>query len=209
MMLAIETSNRLYRVAIGGDGAEAIAFGGEAEIELGDLVARALQESGRAPAHITGIGVNIGPGGLGTIRDGLAFASGFAVGRNIPVYTYDTIELLGRQVIAGHGETRVLCVCRARRDTVFTGIFEHGVASAVRHHAKAKFDAYLATLTGPVAVAGNLRAMALDSAAGDNFLDSGIDWPLPEAMLAIGIDGRQPINPAETPIAPITPELED
>jgi tRNA threonylcarbamoyl adenosine modification protein YeaZ len=209
MMLAIETSNRAYRIALGGAGATTRTFGGESEIELGDLVAQALAAADVAPGQITCMGVNTGPGGLGTIRDGLAFTSGFAVGRRVPVYTYDTIELLGHQAIAAGARGRVLCVCRARRDTVFTGIFERGAASAVRHHAKARFDQYLATLESPFTVAGNLRALALDSAAGDKLADSGIDWPLPETMLAIGAAGRRYVDPANTPIAPITPELEE
>jgi len=207
MMLALETASHTYRVALGDE--TRVVASHAAEGELGDVVAEALKRGSVAPRQIATLAVNVGPGGLGVIRDGLAFISGFAVGIRAPVYTFDTVELLGHEAQAKGGALPVLCICRARRDTMLSGVFERGRGSNVRHHSLPKFHEYLDAFAGPALLAGNMRTIAFERTNAQRFTDSGIDYPQAETMLRLGVAGRRAIDPAAEPIAPITPELEE
>jgi tRNA A37 threonylcarbamoyladenosine modification protein TsaB len=179
---------------------------------LADLVDYAFFQASIRASEVDKIGVDIGPGGLGTIRDGLAFASGFSVGLSIPIYRYNAFELMGWQaksrVDLGRAAVRVLCVCRARQNSVVSGIYHAGEVSDARHHTVSSFDDYVGSISVPTLVAGNLRSLVLEHANRSWFIDSGVERARPEVMIELGVAGRRGVDPKREPLTPIVLEME-
>jgi tRNA A37 threonylcarbamoyladenosine modification protein TsaB len=216
MMLAIESSSRQCLVALGEGASIASQFSGgidDAPALLADLVDYAFFQASIKASEVDKIGVDIGPGGLGTIRDGLAFASGFSVGRSIPIYRYNAFELMGWQAKARvdpgrSAELPVLCVSRARQNSVVSGIYHAGEVSDARHHTVSSFDDYVGSISVPTLIAGNLRSLVLEHANRSWFIDSGVERARPEVMIEIGASGRRGVDPKREPLTPIVLEME-
>ncbi|RPE72094.1 tRNA threonylcarbamoyladenosine biosynthesis protein TsaB [Pacificibacter maritimus] len=114
----------------------------------------ALDRLGAKLENITELYVDIGPGGLGVTRTGVAFANalGFALGR--PTVGLPAFELLGHQ-LEQNGSGPVAILRKAARPFVHFGLFADGKLSHYEHCERdtaveqlAKLDSY--------ALAGNV-----------------------------------------------------
>jgi tRNA threonylcarbamoyladenosine biosynthesis protein TsaB len=65
-------------------------------VELAPAVEELLRRTGVAPGDIRAVGVAQGPGSYTALRIGMAFAAGFAIPHNLPVYGIPTFEILVR-----------------------------------------------------------------------------------------------------------------
>jgi len=65
-------------------------------VELAPAVEELLRRTGVKPEDIRAVGVAQGPGSYTALRIGMAFAAGFAVPHNLPVYGIPTFEILVR-----------------------------------------------------------------------------------------------------------------
>ena len=97
-VLALEASSRTYAAAAG-DGERPRAQRASRRDDpaftgLGDLVAQTLAESGAAFRDIAAIAVDIGPGGLSSMRAAVAYANGLAFSLGVRLFPITSLELM-------------------------------------------------------------------------------------------------------------------
>lgn len=100
---------------------------------LGVAIRDLLASVDRAPSDLSAIAVVTGPGAFTGLRVGVATAHGLARGIDVPLYGYDATIAHACGVTAGAG--RVAALLDARRDEVYTAIFEErgeGLPTAFR-----------------------------------------------------------------------------
>lgn len=102
MILAIDTSTPQIGVALY-DGARVLAehlWVSQARhtVELAAMVEKMLQQTGLTVSELTALGVAIGPGSFTSLRVGLSFAKGLAMGRNLPLIGIPTLEVVAAPV---------------------------------------------------------------------------------------------------------------
>jgi tRNA threonylcarbamoyladenosine biosynthesis protein TsaB len=129
LVLAIEASSRTYAVAVGAGelpGAQrasrrdAPAFAG-----LGDLVTQTLAAHDATFSDVEAIAVDIGPGGLSSIRAAVAYANGLAFSLGVQVFPISSLELMA---IAAPRvpESPLLALKRGTGGNTYAGLFSHG-----------------------------------------------------------------------------------
>jgi tRNA threonylcarbamoyladenosine biosynthesis protein TsaB len=101
-----------------------------------------LGRLGATLGDITQIFVDIGPGGLGVTRTGVAFANGLGFAIGLPTTGLPAFELLGAEAFLD--DTPVVILRKAARPFVHFGIFETG---ALAHYEHCERDSALKTLT--------------------------------------------------------------
>lgn len=201
LLLAIETSGARYGLALGAAGRVQFecAEGAEGERDLAAMLRRGLAAVGADVSRIGAIAVDIGPGSLGSLRDGVAFANGLAYARAAPVYAFQSFELIG---IVAHRATGLpaLCVRRANEGLVYAGVYDGARVVGMRHGAReevapavAKGDAF--------ALAGSFRDLDLP---GVRLVDSGVEAPLARTMIELGVAGRVAHDALRSPALPLT-----
>lgn len=99
MRLAIRTSSGAYGAALlAVDGAVIASREGQGSATApGDLVAALLQAAGCAPGDLTGVLVDLGPGGLSSTRVGVSFANAFAHGAGLALAGVSALDLQAQQ----------------------------------------------------------------------------------------------------------------
>lgn len=200
-LLAIETSSARYGLALGADGAVRYetAQGAEGARDLALMLTEALAQIGASVADIGAIAVDIGPGSLGSLRDGVAFANGLAYARSLPVYPFHSFELLG--AVAQRGTSLpVLCTRRANEGLAYAGLYDAGRVTIMRHGA---LDAIVPQVAkgDTFVLAGAFRELAMPGA---RVTDSGVEAPLARTMIEIGIAGREARDALSSPALPLT-----
>ena len=177
LVLALDTSSRTYSVAVGSADRPAstrssrrddVAFAG-----LGGLAAQALSEVGAAFGDIAAIGVDIGPGGLSSIRAAVAYANGLAFSLGVPVLPVNSLELMAT---AARHATRdpVLCLKRGQAGNVYAGLFVNGENTELRHGPPASVVPAIAGGLDRIVLAGAATDEAAALLPGVAVVDTGI-----------------------------------
>jgi tRNA threonylcarbamoyl adenosine modification protein YeaZ len=136
LVLALEASSRTYAVAVGGGERPLLqrasrrddpAFSG-----LGELVAGALAAGGATFSDIETIAVDVGPGGLSSIRAAVAYANGLAFSLGVKIFPVSSLELMA---IAARRTYRgpILCLKRGAGGNTYAGLFDNGEMAEMRH----------------------------------------------------------------------------
>ncbi len=138
-ILFIDTSASPYDVII--TRAEQVVFNSrdhQTMSEVRDLpiiVNYAFRQIDITPADLTLIAVNVGPGGLSSIRSGVSFANALSFSLKIPVAPFSSFEMMGHELTAetdlpvlgttrGAGKNVYACLFTADQPTVMCyGIF--------------------------------------------------------------------------------------
>ena len=208
MTLAVETSSARYAVALGaGDG---VAFNsildlpGDTSRDLAELLARGLAACGGRAVDIEAIAVNIGPGSLGSLRDGVSFANGLAYALGRPVFPFTSFELIGRAAWRNTPvDTPVLCTRRANEGLAYAGVFDGARVARMRF---GKLEEIVPLVAGPgrrFSAAGSFRAETARLLAHAEVADSGVETPDAVTMLQVGVRGRTPCDPLLSPAGPL------
>ena len=136
LVLAIEASSRTYAVAVGAGelpGAQrasrrdAPAFAG-----VGDLVAQTLAAHDATFSDIEAIAVDIGPGGLSSIRAAVAYANGLAFSLGVKVFPISSLELMAIAARRVH-QGPLLGLKRGVGGNTYAGLFINGEVAELRH----------------------------------------------------------------------------
>jgi tRNA threonylcarbamoyladenosine biosynthesis protein TsaB len=188
LLLGIETSSPRFGVVLGeGD---AVRF--DSSLHAADLPARdvaglvrfALEHAGASARDVGRIAVNVGPGGLGSIRAGVAFANALAFSLGVPICPLDHFEILGTQA-ARDTHLPVLCAVSAAAGQAYVGLFRNGAVTGMRFGPLASLVAETAAGLDEVAVVGRLRGRMAALLPGTRVVDTGIETPDPAILLPV------------------------
>lgn len=137
LVLALEASSRTYAVAIGAGQDPAVQVTADRDdpafTELGALAARALTQAGAVFREVETIGVDVGPGGLSSIRAAVAYANGLAFALGARIFPISSLELMA--IAAGQQDHRdpLLCLKRGQGGTTYAALFTDGELAEMRH----------------------------------------------------------------------------
>jgi tRNA threonylcarbamoyladenosine biosynthesis protein TsaB len=157
LVLVIEASSRTYAVAAG-DGTDPLVQAAARRDDpgfagLGELAAGALAQAGAVFGDIATIGVDVGPGGLSSIRAAVAYANGLAFALGVQIFPVTSLELMAIAAGRGH-QGPVLCLKRGQGGNTYAGLFADGEPADLRHGPLGEVVAAMAGGLGCVRVAG-------------------------------------------------------
>ncbi|MGQ0773463.1 MAG: tRNA (adenosine(37)-N6)-threonylcarbamoyltransferase complex dimerization subunit type 1 TsaB [Pseudonocardiales bacterium] len=180
LTLAIETSSNNYSIALCTPQdiitCQTIRRDDPSFQGIGNLVSSTLSATGGEFQDIERLAVNIGPGNLGSVRAGVAYANGLAFSLQRLIYCVDSLSLLAAEVAESNGEA-VLCLRNAGSGNVYAGLFHDGKNSRMSH---GPMDLMVNSLAGDLAkvsVAGAFRQEAKSLLPGVLVRDTGIEFP--------------------------------
>lgn len=204
LTLALETSSGRFAVAIGrGDD---VIYNSLNDSETGperDLawaVRRALEQAGATTADLSLLAVDIGPGGLGSVRGGVTFANALSFALNLPVAAFNYFEIVAGE--AGPQDLPLLVALPAAGGDGYAGLIEGGQVSAMTFGPVGEIMPRLSGKASALAIAGRLRGRLGEFLTGVAFTDTGIEAPDPASLLKLA--RRQPER-AAAPGKPIEP----
>lgn len=136
LVLALEASSRTYAVAVG-DGEEpraqaAIRRDDPAFRGLSELVTQTLDRAGETFGDIATIGVDVGPGGLLSIRAAVAYANGLAFALGARIFPISSLELMAMAAQQAH-RGPILCLKRGLGGNTYAALFADGEIADMRH----------------------------------------------------------------------------
>lgn len=134
-VLHIETSTGVCSVALSNDGECILSredFKGPNHAErLGEYVDEALSFADSHAIPVDAVAVSSGPGSYTGLRIGVSMAKGICYGRNIPLFSVSTLELLAVPVLLAHDEMEddaLLCpMIDARRMEVYAAVYNRAL----------------------------------------------------------------------------------
>ncbi len=204
LTLAIETSSARYAIALGAS--DGVVFDSVRDLpedmsrDLSDMLARGVAAAGARVSDIEAIAVDIGPGSLGSLRDGVSFANGLAYALACPVFAFTSFELIGHAACRG---APVLCTRRANEGLAYAGVFEDGAVARMRFGRLDEIVPQVAGDSGRFVAAGSFRAETATLLPTLEVEDSGVETPLAATMLRIGFAGRAACDARTLPAAPL------
>jgi tRNA threonylcarbamoyladenosine biosynthesis protein TsaB len=180
LTLLIETSSISYGVALA-DGADllvdqVVRRDTPAFVSIGALVESCLSSANVLFTDIGRIAVDVGPGGLASVRAGVSYANGLAFSLGRPVLGADALSLTA--LAAGPAEgLPILCLRSAGGGDVFAGLFRDGTVERFRYGSLASVVPELAGHLPEVALAGRHRPDAMNLLPDVAVKDTGIEFP--------------------------------
>ena len=176
LILAISTSSTQFEVIIGDN--STILFSDSYTLSLTDkrdisyLVADCLEKVGRTPQDLTGIVVDIGPGGTSLVRTGVAFGNGLAYSLGVPICPVLSVELIGIQAYETH-KLPVIVTVKSIKDTAYVALYDgklvtlkYGIMTEVVAELTAEIDTFV--------IAGAHREKVIEVFPNKRIHDSGL-----------------------------------
>lgn len=208
LILCIETSSDRFSVVFGRGGR--VLFDSSLDPlqavskDLPYLVGCGLTATGQRLDEIGIIAVDVGPGNLGSVRTGVAFANGLAFSLNKPLCALNAFELIGHDA-AQQGDVPILCIRKASAGNVFAAWYAGGVVTRMRFGPLAATVQALATHAGAqrFAVAGAFRADIAALLPAASISDSGIEIPQARTMLQLDLGGPARAASLSAQISPL------
>jgi tRNA threonylcarbamoyl adenosine modification protein YeaZ len=178
LVLALEASSRTYAVAVG-DGetprAQTAARRDDPAFrELNELVTRALDSAGETFGDIGTIAVDVGPGGLLSIRAAVAYANGLAYALGAKLFPISSLELMAIAAQQAH-RGPILSLKRGQGGNTYAGLFADGEIADMRHGPPDSVVPAIAGGLARVCVAGAARDDVAGLLAGVVVEDSRIE----------------------------------
>ncbi len=177
LTLALEASSRTYAVAVG-DGEQLRAQRASRRDDrefagLGELVAQALAAADATFSDIGTIAVDVGPGGLTSIRAAVAYANGLAFSLGVQVFAATSLELMAMAARRAHPGP-LLCLKRGSAGNTYAGRFTPGEAAEMRYGPASSVVPALADGMEMICVAGAHAADLTDLLPVVTVRDTGI-----------------------------------
>lgn len=180
LMLAIETSSNNYATALCTPQeiitCQTIRRDDPSFQGIGTLVSSALSAVGSAFQDIECLAVNIGPGNLGSVRAGVAYANGLAFSLQRLIYCVDSLSLLAAEATEPGGEA-VLCLRNAGSGNVYAGLFRDSRTPRMSHGPMESVVSSLAGNLAEISVAGAFRQEVKGLLSDTKVRDTGIEFP--------------------------------
>lgn len=176
-VLAIDASSRAYAVAVGDSEQPAVCRESRRDSPewagLGELVKETLAAAGLAFGDIAVIGVDVGPGGLSSIRAAVAYANGLAFSLGVPVFPATSLELMAIAAREAH-RGPFLCLRRGQGGNSYAGLFAGDGTAELRHGMAAAIVPPLAGDLETVYFAGPAADEVAHLIPGVSVVDTGI-----------------------------------
>jgi tRNA threonylcarbamoyladenosine biosynthesis protein TsaB len=180
LTLGIETSSSTYEVALFSTqemvASNAVRRTDPAFVSIGELVAECLRSTGRTFRDIGRISVDLGPGNLGSVRAGVAYANGLSFSLGVPVIGINSLRLLAI-TIAPSPESTVLCIRTSASGHVYAALFEPDGSAVYRHGPHEETVRSLTAGRQAIVLAGTLIKATRNFLDSGNVLDSGVEAP--------------------------------
>jgi tRNA threonylcarbamoyladenosine biosynthesis protein TsaB len=136
LVLALEASSRTYAVAVGDreePRAQAAVRRDDPSFRgLSELVSRTLDRAGETFGDIGTIGVDIGPGGLLSIRAAVAYANGLAFALGARIFPISSLELMAMAAQQAH-RGPILCLKGGLGGNTYAALSADGELVDMRH----------------------------------------------------------------------------
>jgi tRNA A37 threonylcarbamoyladenosine modification protein TsaB len=142
-------------------------------VSIGELVAACVGSAGLGFGAIGRICVDLGPGNLGSVRAGVAYANGLGFSLDIPVIGVDSLRLLALTA----GDPPVLCVRKSASGHVYAGLFMPDGRAVYRHGPHRETVRSLADGHDSLVLAGALTKETQQFLGDTAAVDSGVDAP--------------------------------
>jgi tRNA threonylcarbamoyladenosine biosynthesis protein TsaB len=178
LVLALEASSRTYAVAVG-DGEEPRARAAVRRDDpsfrgLSELVTRTLDRAGNRFGDIGTIAVDVGPGGLLSIRAAVAYANGLAFALGVKIFAISSLELVAMAAQEAHPDP-ILCLKRGLGGNTYAALFAVGELVDMRHGPPDSVVPAVAGGLARVCIAGTATDDVAGLLAGVVVEHSGID----------------------------------
>jgi tRNA threonylcarbamoyl adenosine modification protein YeaZ len=195
MILGISTSMHHYAVTLH-DGAQLVwtdqfDLNDGHKISVLSMIEKALAHAQASFDALTGIVVDIGPGGTSSVRTGVSFANGLAYSLDIPVRGISSAALIGHEVMQQYG-LPVAVLYKSIKGHYFCGLyhsdgnlhFEYQTLPVLADRLNARYPALvLAGHPGGVDLLADLLTAVLVTKSGIDYVDvRRMGESLPELM---------------------------
>ncbi len=90
------------------------------------MVNSLLKRGSKTLDDLSGLCITLGPGSFTGIRIGVAIAQGLAFGKNLPVFTWSTLELMAKEWLLNNQNSlaRVVCALDARMNEIYWAAYQ-------------------------------------------------------------------------------------
>ena len=177
LVLALEASAPAYAVAVGAaEQPQAHLTSSRTDpgyAGWGDLVARTMAAAGASFTDVGLLALDIGPGGLTSIRSAVAYANGLAFSLGLPILPVSSLELMA-MAAQQHHRGPFLCLKRGQGGNMYAGLFRDGAMIQMRHGAPGSVLPALAGDLAEICVAGAARDEVAPFLPGVAVADAGI-----------------------------------
>ena len=211
LVLVIDTASSPFSVALGNgtallfDSAEHAEAGPQKDLSL--LVDRGLAAVGRAIDQIGHIAVDIGPGGLSSVRTGVAFANALSFGLGKPLLPYFSFELMGFEAQKIQ-PLPVLCTANASGDNAYAGLYDRGSLGNLRFGPLETLVREAVSGLAAFQVAGYHRTEILEMFGPSGARDSGVRRGRAGTFFEMRGARTEPMAPVFQPLTPINEQSE-
>ncbi len=144
-----ESDHVFYKHQVGG--------GRNQNYALGELLSRALTETGKEISAVSSIVSDIGPGGTSSVRSAVSFANGLAYSLGIPVAGISSAEIIGTEASSKHGGL-VAILYKSISNNHFCAFFLDGKVEFL-HTTLEDISQYIVQRYSRIILAGNLESM--------------------------------------------------
>jgi tRNA threonylcarbamoyl adenosine modification protein YeaZ len=177
LVLALEASSRTYAVAVGAGDCPAVQRAAHrddpAYTGFGELVAQTLSAATATFGDVGTVAVDVGPGGLSSIRSAVAYANGLAFSLGVRIFSISSLELMAIAARSARSGP-VLSLKRAHGGNIFAGLFADGEVADMRHGQPGSVVPAIAAGLEMVRVTGPLREDVAGLLPGVAVVDTGI-----------------------------------
>jgi tRNA threonylcarbamoyladenosine biosynthesis protein TsaB len=177
LVLALEASSMTYMVAAGAEehpGVQRTAHRNDpAFTGFGALVAETLTAAGATFGDVGTIALDVGPGGLSSIRAAVAYANGLAFSLGVKIFPVSSLELMAIAARPAYPGA-VLSLKRAHGGNIYAGLFIDGKGMEMRHGPAVVVVPEIVANLNAVGVAGSSRDDVDGLLPGVTVTDTGI-----------------------------------
>ncbi len=176
LILAISTSSTQFEVMIGEN--SQILFSDSYTLSLTDkkdisyLVADCLEKVGISAQSLTGIIVDVGPGGTSLVRTGVAFGNGLAYSLGIPICPVLSVELIGIEAYEKYALPVVITV-KSIKDSAYVAVYD-GTLKSLKYGILTTVVAELTAELSEFVIAGAHREKVIEMFPDKQIHDSGL-----------------------------------
>lgn len=211
LLLAIETSSNEYQVVIGREREPIFISTRDCSyppsVDIATLVSHGLSSVKAQTRDLMGVALNIGPGGLTSIRVGASFVNALAFSLGIKIYPFNYFEIIAKQSRT-RIELPVLCAVPAANNHAYVGLINNGSVEILRYGLLPSVVHEISKDFTEIAVAGKIRQRLSSFLTGIKVIDTDIEKPDANVLLELGYQAYRYGKSAVTQVSPVNDQSE-